>query len=214
MNTTPQLRKAIYVLAGVAALGLVIWVFVLGLQSKDRTAIIEIQSAVPTDAKVTIDGNGVGSKSKNDVTPGKHTMVAKRDGFEDKTQEIEVKQSETKIIRLLMTPNSEVGYDWLRSHPDLAVEYESIVGQEYNKAAQKATAANPLISYLPEVHPTWRVDYGKSVAHPNDPKALAVIITTGGSDLAKQQALDWIKSQGFNPDAYEIIYKVPAAPGG
>lgn len=214
MKMTPQLKKVIYIAVGVLALALVVWVFILGLQSRDKTATIEIQSAVPNDAKVTIDGSSVGSNSKNGVTPGKHTVVAKRNGFEDKTQEVEVKQGETKIIRLLMTPNSQVGYDWMRAHPDLAVEYEAMVGREFDEQATKTADANPLIPYLPEIHPTWRVDYGKSVKFPNDPNKVAIIITYGGAEIDKQNALDWIKSIGFNPADYEIIYKVPPQPGG
>ena len=209
----PQLKKLIYIAIGILALGLIIVVFVLGLQSRDKTANIEIQSAVPNDAKVTIDGNGVGSNSKNGVTPGKHTVVAKRDGFEDKTQEVEVKQGETKVIRLLMKPNSQVGYEWMRAHPDLAVEYEAMVGQQFAQQSQKTTDANPLIANLPEIHPTWRVDYGKSVAYPNDPNKVAIIITYGGAEIDKQNALNWIKSLGFNPADYEIVYKVPSQPG-
>ncbi len=211
---TPQLRKTIYIGAGVVALLLVIWVFVLGLQSRDKTATIEVQSAVPNDATVTIDQSGVGSNSKNGVTPGKHIVVAKRKGFEDKSQEVDAKQGETKIVRLLMTPNSQEGYNWLREHPEQAVEYEGAVGEQFDQTSQKATDANPLIAYLPEVHPTWRVDYGKSVKNPNDPKALAIIVTYGGAEIDKQNALNWIKSIGFNPADYEIIYQTPPQPGG
>lgn len=214
MNLTPQLKRRLYIGIGVIALGLVIAALLLGLQSRDKTATIEIQSAVPNDASVTIDNGKVGSNSKNAVLPGKHTVAARRSGFEDKTQEVEVKQGETKIIRLIMTPNSEEGYTWLRNHPDLAVEYESMVGQQFDQASDKATQINPLIAYLPEVHRTWRIDYGASAAHPDDPGALAIIITYGGSDIDKQNALDWIKSQGFNPSDYEIIYKTPSQPAG
>jgi hypothetical protein len=214
MQITPQLRKLIYISAGLLALGIIIVVFVLGLQSRDNTSTIEIQSAVPTDAKVTIDDGGVGSNSKNGVKPGKHTVVAKRDGFEDKTQEIEVAQGETKIIRLLMKPINQTGYEWMREHPDLAVEYEAMVGQQFSTQSTKTVDANPLIANLPEIHPTWRVDYGKSVAYPNDPNKVAIIITYGGPEIDKQNALNWIKSLGFNPADYEIIYKVPSQPGG
>lgn len=214
MQITPQLRKVIYIAVGLLALGIVILVFVLGLQSRDKTSTIEIQSAVPNDAKVTIDGNNVGSNSKNAVTPGKHTVVAKRDGFEDKTAEVDVKQGETKIIRLLMKPINQTGYDWMRAHPDLAVEYEAMVGQQFATQSAKTVDANPLIANLPEIHPTWRVDYGKSVAFPNDPNKVAIIITYGGTEIDKQNALNWIKSLGFNPADYEIIYKTPPQPGG
>lgn len=212
-NTNPQLRKLVYISAALLLVGTVGYILFVGWQNRDKTALIEIQSAVPNDANVTINGNKVGANSKNAVVPGKHTVSAKRNGFDDKTQEVEVKQGETKTVRLIMTPNGDEGYNWLRAHPDASMEYEGAVGQQFDQTSDKATAENPLIAYLPEVHPTWRVDYGKSVKNPNDPTALAIIITYGGSDIDKQNALDWIKSQGFKPEDYEIIYQTPPQPG-
>jgi hypothetical protein len=208
-----QIKRLLIIGSVILAVGIIGYVMYVGWTNRDKTATIEIQSRVPDDATVAINGNKVGSNSKNGVIPGKYTIVAKRNGFEDKTEEVEAKKGETKVVRLLMSPNSEEGYKWMRNHPDRAREYEAMKGAEYSKKVEAGTNANPLISHLPEVHPTWRIDYGKSVQNPDDPTAAAIIITTAGSDMAKQQALDWIKSQGFNPADYEIIYETPPAPG-
>lgn len=213
-NITPQQIKRLLIIGGtILAVGIIGYIMYVGWTNRDKTATIEIQSRVPDDPAVTINGNKVGSNSKNSVVPGKYTVVAKRSGFEDKTQEVEAKQGETKVVRILLNPNSEEGYKWMRNHPDRAVEYEAMGGALYSRRMQTATNKSPLISHLPEVHPTWRIDYGKSIQYPDDPTALAIIITTAGSDMAKQQALDWIKSQGFKPEDYEIIYETPPAPG-
>jgi hypothetical protein len=207
-------RKVMYIAAVVVAMALIVFIFILGLQSKDKTSAIDVRSAVPTDANVTIDSQKVNSNGKVAVKPGQHTVTAKRNGFSDKIVNVSVKMGETKTVRLLMSPNSEVGRQWLRDHPTAALEFEAQQGQEFNQNSENTTAKNPLISYLPEVHPTWRVDYGASVKSPNDPYAVAIIITYGGSDIDKQNALDWIKSLGLNPDDYEIIYQTPGPSSG
>jgi len=212
-NVNPQLKKTIYIAAAVLIVILIGFVFYLGLQAKDKTATIEIQSAVPTDPTVAVDGQKVSSNSKNSVKPGQHTVVAKRNGFADSTQQVSVNGGETKTIRLLMDPNSDVGYQWLRDHPDAAVEWEGKIGQQFDQNSKNTTDKNPLIAYLPEVHPTWRIDYGTSQAHPNDPTAVAITILYG-NDQAKQEALDWITSKGFDPNNYEIIFQTPPEPGG
>lgn len=207
-NMNPTIKKAIYISAGVLALVLVSYVFYLGLQSRDKTATIEVQSTVPNDPTVTIDGDKVTSNGKVGVTPGKHTVKAKRSGFDDKSIDVDVKTGETKTVQFLMTPNSDEGRQWLRDHPNEAYQFEGAQGKEFDQTSATITADNPLIAHLPEIHPTWRVDYGQSQKQPDNEKAVAIIITYG-NDYAKQSALDWIKSKGFNPDDYEIIYKTP-----
>jgi hypothetical protein len=209
-----NLRKIVYIGAAILALALIVFIFILGLQSKDKTATITIQSVVPNDPTITIDGQKVKANGDTAVTPGKHTLVAKRNGFADKTQEVEAKNGQPATVRLIMTPNSQVGYDWLREHPDQAVEWEGQVGQQFDQNSRNTTNRNPLISYLPEIRPTWRVDYGKSEKHPDDPSAVQIIITYGGADIDKQNALQWIKDQGFNPNDYEIKFQLPPQPGG
>lgn len=213
-NGKSNVKKIIYIMAAVVAMALIAYVFILGLQAKDKTATIEIQSAAPNDPTVTIDGQKVSNNGKTAVKPGQHTVLAKRNGFADSTQQVTANTGETKTVRLLMDPNGDAGYQWMRDHPDAAVEWEGKVGQQFDKNSANTTNKNPLISYLPEIRPNWRIDYGKSVAHPDDPTAIAITITYGGYELDKQNALQWIKDQGFNPADYEIIFTTPTPASG
>ncbi|SRR6266702_2496295 len=209
-----NLRKTIYIIAALLVLALIGCIFYLGLQSKDKTATLDIQSAVPDDINVTVDGAKVSSTDKVGVKPGQHVVGAKRNGFADQTLTIQATKGQTTTVRLLMTPNGQAGYDWARAHPTQMAEYEAKTSATYDQNSQITTAKNPLTSYLPEIHPTWRVDYGPSKAHPNDTNAVTIIITYGGSDIDKQNALDWIKSLGFDASKYEIIFQTPPQPGG
>jgi hypothetical protein len=214
MKMNANLKKTLYLVGAALIVALIGYIFYLGLQPKDKTATLDIQSAVPTDINVTVDGTKVKSTGKVAVKPGTHTVAAKRSGFADKIQQVDVANGQTKTIRLLLTPNSQEGYDWARAHPDQFLEYEAQAGQTFDQNSKNITQKYPLIAYLPEIHPTWRVDYGQSQAHPNDPNSIAIIVTYGGADIDKQNALQWIKDQGFNPADYEIIFQLPPQAGG
>ncbi len=212
MDLNPNVRRYIYIIG--AALGIVILgvIMVIGFQQVNKTAL-DIQSVVPDDIAVTVDGVKVASSGTVSTKPGQHTVTAKRSGFADQTQTVTLLQNEVKAIRWLLVPNSQEGYDWVKKHVTGSSDFEAKAGQAFDQTSQDLTQKYPIIASLPEIHPRWRIDYGKSVAHPNDPNALAIIITYGGSDVDKQNALNWMKQQSYNPSDYEIIYKLPSATG-
>jgi hypothetical protein len=206
-------KRALFLIIGILVLAFLGYVTYLAIEGKDKTAKIDIQSAVPDDINVTIDGGKVASNGKVSVKPGSHKVVAERKGFEGKTQTVDAKAYETKTVRLLLRPNGPEGSDWARSHPDAFREFEGVAGREFDQKGELLSNKFPIISALPEVHPTWRVDYGQSEKHPNDSNALEVIITSV-DDVSKQQALDWMKKNGYNPADYEIVYRQPQTSGG
>ncbi|HET6924580.1 MAG TPA: hypothetical protein VFH39_02005, partial [Candidatus Saccharimonadales bacterium] len=81
----------------------------------------------------------------------------------------------------------------------------AISGQAFNTASNQREKDAPLIKQLPYIERYFRIDYGPSKAHPGDDTAVAFYITTYGQP-GVQQALDWIKAQGYNPDTLEIVY--------
>lgn len=198
----------------VIAIGIVGYIVYVSWQSRDKTATIDIQSIVPDDINITINGEKAASNGKIAVIPGTYTVAAKRSGFADKSQTVEAKAHETTTVRLLLDPINEEGYTWARNHPDAFREYEALQGKLFDETGARMTTKYPLVSHLPETRTRWRVDYGQSVQHPNDPNAIAITITYGGFDEDKQNAIDWIKSLGFNPADYEIIYQTPATDVG
>jgi len=212
-NIDPKIKRILYGFGGLVVLSLVGYIFYLGLQSQGNTATLDIQSTVPNDPTITIDAKKVSANGKVNVTPGKHTVAAKRNGFYDKTTDVTVKMGETQKVQIIMNPSGDVGYQWLRDHPDLATQWEAVIGHQFDQNSQNTTTRNPLISYLPMIRPTWRIDYGVSEKHPTDPTAVTITITYGGAEIDKQNALQWIKDQGFNPSDYDIVFKLPPQAG-
>jgi hypothetical protein len=206
-------KKLLYTIGILLIIGIVGYLVIESLQNRDKTAALDIQSAVPNDINVTVDDSKVVSNGIVHVKPGPHTIIAQRNGFAGKKQTVSVKTGETKTVRLLLTPNGPAGHDWAASHPDQFLEYEAQAGKQFDQNSKNLTQRYPLISHLPEIHPTWRIDYGESPEHPNNPNYVAITILYSGNDIDKQNALDWIRTQGFNPDDYQIIYQTPALPG-
>lgn len=196
-------RLLLYVALG--GLLVMLIVVILFASLRNRTAL-DIKSIIPDDINVTVDGKKVKSNANVGVNPGKHTVEAKREGFVDKKIEVDLKKNEVRKIDLSLLPKNAVGYTWLQENKNAVRDLEAKTGQAYDDAAQQGVKANPLIQYLPMLRRDWRIDYGASQKEPTNPKAVSIIITyvTEGS---KQNALTWIRDQGFDPKDYEIIYK-------
>lgn len=63
----------------------------------------------------------------------------------------------------------------------------------------------PLVSELPFIDLTWRVDAVPSQKYPNNPNVIALSVKYW-STQGKQDALDWIRFKGYDTDKIEIIY--------
>jgi hypothetical protein len=58
---------------------------------------------------------------------------------------------------------------------------------------------------LPYIGPGFKVDYGTSKAHPDDPEQLAFYIKLTDSE-GKKKALEWLNGHGYNPAELELIF--------
>lgn len=158
----------------------------------------------PAPSKVVLDNKSAVGASFY-ASPGKHTVTVSFSGFADSTQAITVKAGKTTHATILLQPNSGAGRQWLIAHPDEQNKRQTVVGQAFESTTQKRIDKLPLIQDLPYIERYFRIDYGPSKQHPDDSTASALYITTYGQP-GVQQALDWIRSQGYNPDTLEIIY--------
>lgn len=158
----------------------------------------------PSSSKVVLDHKSAVGASFY-ASPGKHTVTVSFSGFADSTQTITTKAGKTTRATILLQPNSGAGRQWLIAHPDEQNKRQAIVGPAFESTTQQRIDKLPLIQSLPYIERYFRIDYGPSKQHPNDNTATALYITTYAQP-GVQQALDWIRSQGYNPDTLEIIY--------
>lgn len=165
----------------------------------------------PSVAKIVIDGNKTVKQGNLYMLPGHHKLVASMDGFASRSLDFDVVANKLITETIVLVPNSQVGVDWLINHQSEELRREGLGGAKFDSTVSSAVKTLPVIKELPFIDQLYRIDYGKSKAHPDDPNAIAIYITYY-SDAGKQQALDWLKFKGYDPSKLELIYEQGTAP--
>lgn len=160
---------------------------------------------VPGDAVLRLEGKKIGGNRIVRISPGSYTLTVSRSGFTSKIEKITIKKGQKQSLNFVLDPNSEEGLKWSRDHPKETAEGEGIVSKEVTGKMEDMTKRNPIVTKLPIVGGSWRIDYGPSQKHAEDPTAITVIIKAY-DDAAKAEALDWMKTYNFNPSDYDIVY--------
>ena len=194
------MRKIIYIVLG----GLLVVAIGLLLVGTNRHSPNITFVMSPGDATATLDNQQVVHEGKFYVAPGTHIIKAHFEGFVDNEVTFTAKKS-GQTVNLVLEPNSPEGYDWLASHPDELKKRQGIGGSTFSSNSQQQLTNNPVIANLPYIERYFRIDYGASKAQPDNPGAVALYITYYAA-VGKQQALDWLKQQGYDPSKFEIIY--------
>lgn len=201
-------RKNILIAAVVAILvigfGIVIKNSITG-----PTGEVALQLA-PRDMRLFVDGKAVEANEEDILTlsPGKHTIKGQRTDFIENSITVEVKQNETQDALLLLDPLNAVGQQYLNDHPEESGLYSHKSSAEFDKSVETMTENSPIVSDLPIIDPNWRMDYGASVKHRETDGAIAVYIYAATPE-ARQNALGWMRLQGYDPSDYEIIFEQP-----
>lgn len=164
-------------------------------------------TVIPGDSKITVDDE---QKTRRQGTirllPGEHKLTISRSGFENTVIDITIEKGKTLAQELALEANSQEGLKWLRDHPDQAIKAEGISSRNYERSTKEIIKQNPIISILPFIDREYRIDYGQSVKTPDDKSAVAVYITFYTLN-GKNQALEWLKFKGYDPEKLEIVYR-------
>jgi hypothetical protein len=155
-------------------------------------------------AQLVLDGNKRVHPGNFYLPAGTHKIEATMEGFASKTVSFSVQPTHLAKVNIILIPNSSVGTTWLTNHPEEASLREGIGDQLYDQQSQQATAQTPLIKELPYIGAgfEFRVDYGTSQTDSTKP----TIIITGATPAAQQDALTWIKGQGYDTSTLNIQY--------
>ena len=160
---------------------------------------------VPSPATAIVDNKTKIGNGETYIAPGNHTVTVSFAGFATQTQSFTTQAGKVRTLTVVLGVSSAVGRNWLIEHPDEAKKLETLTGAAFSDSTQQRIEKVPLIKELPYIERYFRIDYGQSKLHPTDDTAVAIYVTTYGQP-GTQQALDWIRSQGYNPDTLEIIY--------
>lgn len=191
--------------AAAAAVLLVLVVLIAAISASGEDTGRLVATSVPDDLTLTLDGAKIAANGETVVKTGSHTLVASRPHFADRTQKFSIGKDQTYSISFYLDPTDAEGRGWYDDHPDQDLEREAVKGKEFEDTSKKIAAKYPVIGELPFIGKGFKVDYGKSEKHPNDPLVLAFYVKLLWPE-AKKDALAWLKSEGLDPATTEIIW--------
>lgn len=196
-------RRVLIVVAIIIPIAFIAWGIIEATTSRVTV------DAVPYDMELRLDGKQVpayGGPVR--MAPGSHEFVAKRNGFGERTIKFDIKAGENKDMQVYLYPNSAEGEKWLKENPEQATKLEGETGKQLREQSSQRTIKYPILEQLPVIDPTFRIDYGVSKKNPDDPSSVALYIQALDQE-GRNNAIDWIRYNGYKPEDYEIIYVTP-----
>lgn len=177
----------------------------LALHKPSKNSSLKIE-AVPKDTVITVDGNPARTGNVA-VTPGTHTVEAFRGGFEDQSQTINTQINNTTYVGFVMEPDSEETVGWYKQYPADNKLAEAISSRQYDQQTSTAVEQNSLLQQLP-------VRYGDghggliviASGVPIKSSGPPAVYIHGSLPADRQSALQWIRSNGFNPATMDIVF--------
>ena len=193
-----------------SALGIVLFIILLVVWGAHLHALsgkLTLEVA-PSGSDVILNDSGV-TEGTIRVRPGEQKITVTRKGFATYNQTITIKPNETQYTGVSLVSNDPSTSNWYVTHPKDQKKAEGISSKNFDQSSKQTVNANPIVKDLPFIDDRngFRVDYGASQLHPHDSHALAIIITTDGTEESKQAALGWLRFSGYDPSKLELIYK-------
>jgi hypothetical protein len=155
----------------------------------------------PTSATATINDKPIQS-GQTKVKPGTYEVVIKKDGFATNSSTVNASKGQTSTITVSLLSNDASTADWYANNPGDQTINEAVGAANAETSESQLEATFPVSKILPLTGPTYAADYGSS---PDKTGQFAIFITYY-TDTGKQDALDAIRSLGYNTSDYEIIY--------
>lgn len=172
-------------------------------KNKELTASIALE-VVPDGAKSTINGRGV-REGTTKLKPGVAEIIISKKGFETIKQTVVLKDGEPRYFGFALVSNSASTADWYDKHPEDAKKAEGISSRNYDESSAMASQQEPFLMELPYISgdEEFRIDYGLRLSADNQ----ATIYISANTQEAKNAALLWIKSLGYDPSKMNIVYR-------
>lgn len=167
---------------------------------------IKFQTA-PEKVAVLIDGKDKKVVTNGDsvfITPGKHNLVIFRDEFDPQTENIDIKNNETKEIVAALTPLTEAAKALLNNDKSNLV-MEKATGIKMNRESELLKKNYPILSILPYSNPYYRITTCPSKKYPNDNLKIALCIDVI-SEAYKDTVYQEMSAAGYDLTSYEIIW--------
>jgi hypothetical protein len=206
MNGNP--RKRNLWLSSILVLVAILCLYIFGRPAQNKNAEINIEVA-PSAAKVKIDGHSA-KNGINKVVSGEHIITASYEGFADQSKKILAIESQQVYAGFVLLSNNSSTSTWYDDHPKDKEKSGAITSRQFDSISKQSADSSPLLSSLPYVDLTFRIDYGTPLKSAD--KSKPALFIKGLEPKYRQLALDWIREQGADPSDYEINFVDAASP--
>lgn len=195
-------------IAFVGFLVVIISFWIILLDGREKADMGTITTAItPSVATITIDGQKVKEGSVK-VEPGRHAVAFSYKGFTPASRQVTVAKNEEVFVGEILAPSSPETQNWYLEHPEDRQKAEGISSSDYGQLVKTVSQKYPILADLPVAESSFRIDYGKSQKQPDNVEAVGIYIRAIDQQ-GRDDALNWIRTFGYDPDDYEIIYINP-----
>jgi len=200
-------KKIIIIVAILASLLLI----VLTIYSSIPKSYIKFMVA-PNEVTIQIDSKSYKVKN-NDIiktTPGEHAITISQNEFKPYTENVDIAKNETKNLTVVLIPLTDAASELLKD-PLVQGPIESSSAKNRSDDLSIEKLYNPILSILPIEAKLYIISSCKSMKTPDDITKIALCIeykkqTDIPDNDLRASILEGIKSRGYNPDDYEIIW--------
>lgn len=196
-----QNKKTLFLVAVLLVVSISAFLIFKIISDKSKTARFTIAVA-PKSSIIAL--NGIRTKAGvTKVEPGKYYITIKKTGFKSYENTIDVNKNDNKNVAVVLESNSKDTANWYNTHPEDQKIAEKISSFNFDERETTNSTQSPILSQLPFIGPGsyYRIDYSDT-----DKNGRLNLSITLDSEEYKEDALSWIKSQGFNPEDYNIQY--------
>ena len=178
------------------------------IDEAQKTAAIHFIVA-PVSANISLNGESFKNLETHKIKPGDYELtISKPNYFESWTKSFTIESGETKEIYVKLNPLPDT--NWYKDHPSDANSIDAITDYKLYQRSDYLVEHYPLITKLP-----IRVEYFKnnstyiyyviSYSVEDDNRVTILIQDYTGNNY--DQAIERIKSEGFDPNNYTIDYQ-------
>ncbi len=213
METKRQKRNTIIIIAIIVAIFIIIPLILFIIHTIYSAKLTT--TIAPSFATLEIDGKTYPINTELSLKPQQTTAIISAEGFQRKEISLNLIKDETISIATYLVPN-DGDLSWYYNNPEENTLFENVGGQEAAKNALIFLEEYPISEILPlsfadivDGNPiNYRIDIGKFEACKTN-FCLKISDYTG---LSREHALNLIRSKGYNPDNYQIIYQKEPEP--
>lgn len=195
-------KRRIIIISGVILLAIIIIsiAYSLYLAHIHAGKLAVPMKIVPNDASVTLKDGTRLSGSTIYLTPGKHTLIIKKDGFTTVEKQYLIEDYNQPAVYVGLVGKSDEAKKWQQQHQRDYQDLELLGRVQAAAYGEAFRARNPIIKILPIKDPYFTISY-RNV----DDESVRLTIW-GTSPKYREFALEYLRQKGFEPTDYEIEF--------